>query len=181
MIDLNEDNEEIRGGTFHQKEGSEDESKSDNPDYKEDEATDTVGGDDGAEGHSEGGGHSSRVTGSNVSTSATEGETLEARRLREETEEGQRTAVESRPGAAAVETEVATSRARSSEPEDLVEEGKIDSGIEKKRDAMCEEGTIIIPTGSSGQPAAGQQDSTETEGQVNIPVSIPLNTEYMNQ
>ncbi|TNN46565.1 Midasin [Liparis tanakae] len=167
--DLNEDNEEIRGGTFPQKEDSEDESKSDDPDDKEDETKDAVGGNDGderAEGHGEGGGRSSRVTGSNVSTSAAEGETLEARRLREETEEGQRTAGESRP-------EVATSRARSSEPEELVEEGESDSGIEKKSDAMCEEGTVIIPAGSSGQPAAGQQ--------VNIPVSIPLNTDYMNQ
>ncbi|XP_075956699.1 neurogranin (protein kinase C substrate, RC3) b [Anarhichas minor] len=163
--DQNEHNEKMREGEFHQ--NSEEEAKSNNPDDKEDETTDTVGGDNGdihAEGYSEVEDHSPQVTWSNVSTAATESETLEASAQLplEENEEGQRTP-ESQD--AVVEKE------RSSEAEDLVEEGQIDSEIQKKSDAMCEEGSIIL-TESADRPAASHQgeerplgkDSTEPEG-----------------
>ncbi|XP_031716825.1 neurogranin (protein kinase C substrate, RC3) b [Anarrhichthys ocellatus] len=171
--DQNEHNEKMREGEFHQ--NSEEEAKSNNPDDKEDETTDTVGGDNGdihAEGYSEVEDHSPQVTWSNVSTTATESETLEAiaQLPLEENEEGQRTP-ESQD--AVVEKE------RSSEAEDLVEEGQIDSEIQKKSDAMCEEGSIIL-TESADQPAASHQgeerplekDSTEPEGKSGDKVKI---------
>ncbi|KAK9520843.1 hypothetical protein VZT92_020703 [Zoarces viviparus] len=156
--DQNEHNEKVREGEFHQ--NSEEETKSNNPDDKEDETTDTVGRDNGdihAEGYSEVEDHSPQVTWSNVSTAATESETLEA--------SAQLPLEENEPEDAVVEKE------RSSEAEDLVEEGQIDSEIQKKSDAMCEEGSIIL-TESADRPAASHQgeerplgkDSTEPEG-----------------
>ncbi|XP_068566900.1 protein starmaker-like [Cebidichthys violaceus] len=172
----NEHNEKIREGEFHQ--NSEEEAKSNNPDDKEDVTTDTVGGDKGdihAEGYSEVEDHSSQVTWSNVLTAATESETFEASAQLplEENEEGQRRPVESQPEDAEVEKE------RSSEAKDLVGEGKIDSEIQKKSDAMCEEGSII-PTESTDQPAASHQgeerplekNSIEPEGKSGDKVKI---------
>ncbi|XP_035857283.1 sperm surface protein Sp17 isoform X2 [Sander lucioperca] len=183
----NEDNEKISDGEFHQNEDSEKEEKSNNPNFKEDETTDTVGGDK-EDVHTEGysmvedqeiddGGvenPSSQVSQSNISTAAMEmeSETLEtsAQHLPKENEASQRTPVESQPEDTVIEKEV-TSKERCLEAEERVEEGKVE--IQEKSDAVCEEGRIS-PAQSVGRPAADHQgeerplgsgkDSTEPEG-----------------
>ncbi|XP_070762139.1 retinitis pigmentosa 1-like 1 protein [Enoplosus armatus] len=178
-----EDNEKRSEGELHQRESN------DEPDFKEDETTDMVGGDKEdihTEGYSEvedhemndigAENHSSEVTQSNISTAATEaeGETLEAsaQHLPEENEESERTLVESQPEDTEVENEV-TSKERTSEAEELVEEGEIDSEMQEKSDAICGGGSIS-PIQSADRPAADHQgeerplgsekDFTEPEG-----------------
>ncbi|XP_062417146.1 RE1-silencing transcription factor [Pungitius pungitius] len=164
--DQNEHNEKIMKGKFHQNEDMEEDAESSNPYYKEDETAGIVGGDNGdinTEGYDEVEDHLFGVTGSNVSTAATEVETLEAsaQHLLEEDEEGQRTPAEPQPENAVVENEV-TSKEISSKERDLVEEGNIDSEIEKKNNAMCDEGSSIIPTESADWPAASHQGEEQT-------------------
>ncbi|XP_032365770.1 histone acetyltransferase KAT6B [Etheostoma spectabile] len=183
----NEDNEKISEGEFHQNEASEKEAKSNNPNVKEDETTDTVGRDE-EDIHTEGynmvedqeiddGGVenlSSQVTQSNISTAAVEkeSETLEtsAQHLPKENEASQRTSVESQPEDTVIEKEV-ISKEGSLEAEERVEEGKVE--IQEKSEAMCEEESIS-PAQSVGRPAADHQgeerplgsgkDSPEPEG-----------------
>ncbi|XP_029302422.1 neurogranin (protein kinase C substrate, RC3) b isoform X2 [Cottoperca gobio] len=173
--EVSEKTREISECEFPQKEESKKEAK--DPD---DETTYTVGGDkedmhtesysDGEDEEIDGGGaenHSSQVTQSNISTAATEAEveTLEAssQHLPEETEESQRTPVESHLEDTVVENQV-TSKEKSSHVEELVEE-EVDSETQEKSDAMCEEGSIS-PTQSADRTAADHQaeDSTEPEG-----------------
>ncbi|XP_044058529.1 sperm surface protein Sp17 isoform X2 [Siniperca chuatsi] len=168
----NEDNEKISEGEFHQNE-------SNDPDVKEDETTDAVGGDK-EDKHTDyievedkeindGGteNHSLEVAQSNISTAATEAETetfeASAQHLPEENEESQRTLVESQPEDTVVEKEV-TSKERTSEAEELVEEGNTDLEMQEKSDAMCGEGSIS-PIQSQGEerPLGSEKDSTEPE------------------
>lgn len=173
------------------------------PDFKEDETTDTVRRDiedihkDGCsevedreinDGGAEN--HSPQVTQSNSPTAAmeAESETLEAsaQHLAEENEESQRTLVESQPEDTVVEKEV-TSKERTSDAEGLVEEGKIDSEIQEKSDAMIDDGSIS-PNQSADRPAADHQgeerplgsekDTTEPEGNSGDKVKCGASSQY---
>nr|XP_046245038.1 intracellular protein transport protein USO1-like [Scatophagus argus] len=193
----NEDTRKIREGEFHQNE-------SNYLDFKEDETTDTVGGDKEdmhTESYSEveaqeindGGveNHSSQVTHSNISAAAkeAESETLEARLyLPEENEESQRTPVESQPEDTGVEKGV-TTKERTSEAKGLAEEGKNDPEIQERSDARCEEGSVS-PTQSGDRPAVDHQgeerrlgsekDSTEPEGNSGDKVAY-INTPFKDE
>lgn len=163
--DQNEHNEKMMKGEFHQNE--EEEAESSNPYYKEDKTAGVVGGDKGgihAEGYVEVEDHLFRVTGSNVSTAATERGALEAsaQHLLEENEEGQ-TPAEPQAENAVVENEV-TSKEISSNERGLVDEGNIDSEIEKTNDAICDEGSgsSSIHTESADWPAASHQGEEQT-------------------
>ncbi|XP_051252663.1 sperm surface protein Sp17 isoform X2 [Dicentrarchus labrax] len=166
----NEDNKKISEGEFHQ-------SKSNDTGFKEEGTTNSVGGDKedicevedqemndgGAENHL------SQLTQSNILTAAAEAEseTLEAsaQHLPEENEESQRPLVESQAEDTVVQKED-TSQERTSKAGGLVEEEKIDSEIQEKSDAMCEESNIS-PTQSADQPAAdhqGEERPLESEG-----------------
>ncbi|XP_034723267.1 sperm surface protein Sp17 isoform X2 [Etheostoma cragini] len=183
----NEDNEKRSEGEFQQNEDSEKEANLNNPNFKEDETTDTVGRDKEdihTEGYNMGEDQeidegdvenpSSQVTQSNISTAAVEkeNETLEtsAQHLPKENEASQRTPVESQPEDTMIGKEV-ISKEGSLEAEERVEEGKVE--IQEKSGATCEEGSIS-PTQRVGRPAADHQgqerplgsgkDSTEPEG-----------------
>lgn len=153
------------------------------PDFKEDETTDTVRRDK-EDIHKEGcsevedreinDGGAENQSNSPTAAMEAESETLEAsaQHLVEENKESQRTLVESQPEDTVVEKEV-TSKERTSEAEGLVEEGKIDSEIQEKSDAMTDDGSIS-PNQSADRPAADHQgeerplgsekDTTEPEG-----------------
>ncbi|GLD52534.1 enolase-phosphatase E1-like protein [Lates japonicus] len=178
---MNEDSEKIREGEFCQNEDSVEETTSNDPDFKEDETTDTVGGDKGdvqTEDYSEmededindGGAenHPSLVTQSNTSVAAmeAESETLGAS-AQHLPEESQRALVESHPEDTVEEKGVTLKEAR-----EVVEEGKMDSEVQEKSDAMCEESISLthIADGTAAdhqgeeRPLGSEKDTTEPEG-----------------
>ncbi|XP_073346863.1 neurogranin (protein kinase C substrate, RC3) b isoform X2 [Pagrus major] len=175
----NEETQKISEDEFHQNE-------SNDPDVKEEDTTDTKGGNEEedmrTEGHGEvedqeindggAGNHLSEVTQTNISTAAMEAESETLEQLPEENEESQRTLVESQPEDAEGEKQV-TSKERTSEAEGLVEEGKIDSAIQEKSDAMCEESSIShtqsadrLADDHQGEETqlGSEEDTTEPEG-----------------
>lgn len=175
----NEETEEISEREFHQNEWN-------NPDVKEEDKTDTMEGkeeeDMQTEGHGEvedretndgaAGNHTSEETETNISTAAMEAESETLEQLPEENEESQRTLVESQPEDEEGEKQV-TSKERISEAERLVEEGKIDSAIQGKSDAMCAESSIShtqsadrLADEHQGEKSelGSEQDTTEPEG-----------------
>ncbi|KAM7413315.1 hypothetical protein PAMA_020619 [Pampus argenteus] len=166
-----EDNEIISENESDKNENSEKQTKSNDPDIKEDEIEDTAGED--TEGHremkdkeiSDGNmeNNSLQVTQPNISKAGmeAESETLQAssQNLPEETEET--ALVESQPEDTEEEKEV-TSKETASEAEELVEEGKIDSKVQERNDAMC-----ISPTQNTDQVTTDHQgkDTAESDGQ----------------
>ncbi|XP_056230894.1 enolase-phosphatase E1-like isoform X1 [Seriola aureovittata] len=170
----NEDNEKIREGKLCQNEDSEKETKSN--DLKEDERTDTDGGDKEdihTEGYSEmededvndGGveNHSSQVTQSYTTAAAmeAESETLEAS-AQHLPEDSQRSLVESQAKDTVEEKEVT-----SKEEEDVVEEGKIDSEVQEKSEGE----SISRSADRTGadhhgeeRPPGSERDATEPGG-----------------
>ncbi|XP_071352949.1 probable serine/threonine-protein kinase kinX isoform X2 [Trachinotus anak] len=170
----NEDNEKKREGVLNQNEDSEKQTKSYNPDFKDDERTDTVGGDKEdihTEDYSEmenddindGGVEklSSQVTQSNTPATAmeAESETLEAS-SQHLPEESQKALVESQPEYIVEEKEVTLKEA-----EEVKEEGKTDSEVQEKSDAMCKES--ISRTHSADKTAADQQEEERPLGSEN--------------
>ncbi|KAM7399468.1 hypothetical protein PAMP_018739 [Pampus punctatissimus] len=163
-----EDNEIISESESDQNEDSEKQTKSNDPDINEDEIEDTAGED--TEGHSEmkdkemsdGNveNNSLQVTQPNISKAGmeAESETLQAsaQNLPEETEV--RALVESQLEDTEELKEV-TSKETTSEAEELVEEGKIDSKVQEKSDAMC-----ISPTQSTDQATTDHQGEQRPHG-----------------
>ncbi|XP_039985877.1 sperm surface protein Sp17 isoform X1 [Xiphias gladius] len=164
----NEDNEKIR----------EEEMKSNDPGFKDDETTDTAG-EDKEDIHT--GGYSEMedediddcVAENHFQSSTSkaameaESETLEAS-TQHLPEENQRTLVDLQPEDAVEENEVT-----SKEAEKVIKEGKIDSEIQEKSDVMCEEESISLTRSANGtaadqqgeeRPLGFEKATTEPEG-----------------